>query len=102
MGEGTECSTFCALHVALGAPSMLRIGYQNKQGYWQTLYDYDGFYGGFHYGAVCFGGWNYGCVVAPQKRRALMLRHKRGLRLRFENDVTDSALRLKRFALELK
>lgn len=101
LGDKLRCGTFYGLFVALGAPSMMRVSCQNKQGHLQVLYDYDGFFGGFDYGALRYGAWNYG-TFSPQKRRKLMLRHRRGLSLRFENDIYDSAWSFERFALEFK
>lgn len=101
MGDVTRCGTFYGLHIATCAPCMMRISFKNGS-LWQCLFDYDGTFSVFDYGALRYGMWNYGSVLPAGIRRAMMLRHRRTLQLRFENDITDSALRMRSFAVEYK
>ncbi len=101
MGDVTRCGTFYGLHISLAAPTVLRVSFeQGKE--WRCLFDYDGTFCIFRYAPLRYGLWNYGSELHGGVRRAMMLRHRRTLRLRFENDVPDSALRLRSFAVEYK
>ena len=97
-----RCNTFLGLLLSVNGPTALRISVWDEREGWQRMYDYDGSLLPFRYTSLRYGLFNYGSRSCRALRRRLPLRHRRTLRLRFENDVSDSPLRLQSFALEYK
>ena len=102
LGDKMQCGTFCGLIFSVGGPTAMRISVWDERGGWRELYDYDGSLFPFCYAPMRYGLFNYGSRRRFTLRRRLLLRHRRALRLRFENDIGDSPLRLQSFALEYK
>lgn len=101
MGDVTRCGTFYGLHIAAALPGLLRVSFKNGAK-WQQLFDYDGTFLVFEYAPLRYGMWNYGSALPLGIRRAMMLRHRRTIQLRFENYITDSAFGMRSFAVEYK
>ena len=102
LGDGMRCGTFCGLLLCVDGPTVLRISVWDERGRWRSLYDYDGSLLPYRYAPLHYNLFCYGARLRNTLRRRLMLRHRRGLRLKFENDISNSALRLRNFALEYK
>lgn len=101
LGPVTHCGTYFGLLVSTGAPTVMRIFCTTASGRWHKLYDYDGFWRGFCYDNISYGAFAYG-APSMMRRRKIRLSHRRGIRLRFENDIPDSDFTLERFAVEYK
>ncbi len=101
LGQTEHCGTYFGLLIRTGAPTVMRIWCTDPIGRWHKLYDYDGFFRGFCYENLQYAGFAYG-VTSAMRRRKIRLSHRRGIRLRFENDIFDSNFTLERFAVEYK
>ncbi len=101
LGPPERCGTYFGLLLRTGTPTVMRILCTDASGRWRKLYDYDGFWRGFVYENLDYGTFAYG-APATMRRRKIRLIHRRGIRLRFENDKPDSNFTLERFAVEYK
>ena len=98
----SRCGHFYGLLLKFRFRTAVRCFAETDRGDWQQMMDYDGSFSGFAYQAFRYGQWSYQPFVPYAHRHRLPLRHRRGVRLRFENDSYDQSWHLDTLIFEYK
>lgn len=100
--QPSRCGCFYSLILKCRARTAVRCYVETERGDWQKLGDYDGSLCSFAYQPMRYGQWCYRALAPYVRRRRLSLHHRRGIRLRLENDVYDQPWQMDTFMLEYK
>jgi len=101
LGEPFRCGTFTGLNLFMEGPTMVKVSvWDGKQ--WKVLYGYDGRFFPFRYATFRYDAFSYTTLWRGVWRYPLRLRHRRQLRLRFENDLIDCDFKMRQFTAEYK